>query len=88
MPSREDRRQAAARLVESMRGLVWLKANRFARHRRLEADGLAQVGFMAVIRSVRMFDPERGFKFSSYAGKSIMRAMANAVDAVNLWGAS
>lgn len=55
-------------LVQDNRGLVYPVANRYkARIRSGELDDMLQDGFCGLCRAAQLFDPERGFKFSTYA---------------------
>jgi RNA polymerase primary sigma factor len=61
------------RLVNRNLGLVYemLRRNHF---RKADQDELLSEGLMALLRSVQTFDPWRGFRFSTYACNSILRA--------------
>lgn len=53
-------------LAEENLGLVHLCANRF-RGRGIEYDDLYSAGCLGLLKAVKVFDPERGVKFSTYA---------------------
>lgn len=68
-------------LINSNTGLVSLVAVSFAeRTSRLEFDDLFQEGVIGLVRAIKKFDPDRGYRFSTYATwwirQQIQRAMA------------
>jgi RNA polymerase primary sigma factor len=75
-----ERRAAAESLFVHNIRLVWSNAAGYVGYG-LELDDLAQSGMIGLVRAVEMFDPGRGFKFSTYATnwirQSITRAIAN-----------
>lgn len=60
--------EARNTLVVSNSGLVWQFARREAnKYDFVEVDDLVQEGFFGLMRACEMFDPERGFRFSTYS---------------------
>lgn len=78
------------RLVAANMPLAYEFANRVARmirrgagrNRRREdlIDDLAQVGVFALIRCVMRFDPDRGLRFSTMAGRAMFREMQHYIE--------
>lgn len=72
--------RAKAALTESNVRLVISIAKRY-QHRGLSFQDLSQEGILGLTRACEKFDPERGFRFSTYATwwikQSIMRAIAD-----------
>jgi RNA polymerase primary sigma factor len=66
--------EAEARLVSDNSGLVYKFARRFGRF--AEEDDAVQEGFIALMRAAKKFDPSRGYRFSTYAVRSIINALA------------
>ena len=60
-------------LVNSNMGLVYEMLRR-SRFRNVDQDELLSEGLMALLRSVQTYDPWRGYRFSTYACNSILRA--------------
>lgn len=75
-----EARRAAECLLLHNQGLVWSFARKFAPPG-MSQDDLYQHGVMGLIRAVELFDPAKGFKFSTYAmnwvRQSITRGIAN-----------
>ncbi len=65
------------RLVEANLGLVYGLLGR-SRFDNLNRDEMSSEGMMALLRAADTFDPWRGFRFSTYACNSIIRAFARA----------
>ena len=63
-----------ARVVGCL-GLAYKLAHRFARSRGLDPDEAKGVAVESLCRAAACFDPTRGTKFSSYAGRSVVRAL-------------
>ncbi len=64
--------------VESNLGLVHLIANQMRGlifNGAVDYDDLVQDGVLGLIHAVKHFDPDQGFKFSSYAGQCIRGSM-------------
>jgi RNA polymerase sigma factor (sigma-70 family) len=55
-------------IVTANLGLVHAVARRYAAHHPGELDDLTQAGALGLARAVERFDPERGVRFSTYAG--------------------
>jgi RNA polymerase primary sigma factor len=72
--------RAKSALTESNIRLVVSIAKRYV-HRGMSFQDLAQEGILGLTRACEKFDPERGFRFSTYASwwikQSIMRAIAD-----------
>ncbi|MDQ3468645.1 MAG: SigB/SigF/SigG family RNA polymerase sigma factor [Actinomycetota bacterium] len=64
------RRAVRNQLVERHMGLAAHVASRFGR-RGPSDDDLRQVAFLALVKAVDRFDPERGVAFSTFAGRTI-----------------
>jgi RNA polymerase primary sigma factor len=60
-------------LVNHNMGLVYEMLRR-SRFRNVDQDDLLSEGLMALLRSVQTYDPWRGYRFSTYACNSILRA--------------
>lgn len=79
--------QARNRLVQANLRLVVNIAKRYA-NRGLPLQDLIQEGSMGLVRAAERFDPERGFKFSTYATwwirQAITRALANTSRTIRL----
>jgi RNA polymerase primary sigma factor len=61
------------RLTNHNMGLVYEMLRR-SRFRNVDQDELLSEGLMALLRSVQTYDPWRGYRFSTYACNSILRA--------------
>jgi RNA polymerase primary sigma factor len=61
------------RLVSNNMGLVYEMLRR-SQFRNVDQDELLSEGLMALLRSVQTYDPWRGYRFSTYACNSILRA--------------
>jgi len=68
--ARSRRRALRNQLVERHMGLAAHVASRFGR-RGPSDDDLRQVAFLALVKAVDRFDPERGVAFSTFAGRTI-----------------
>jgi len=71
-------RAARAAFVAANYGLVVAVAARY-QHRGLPLDDLVQEGHVGLLRAVDLFDPARGYKFSTYAVWWIKQAIRRAV---------
>jgi RNA polymerase primary sigma factor len=76
--ARVDIRQVRSAMVHANRRLVLRVARRFM-GRGLPFDDLVQEGNLGLIRAIDKFDPERGFKFSTYAMWWIRQAVSRAI---------
>jgi RNA polymerase sigma factor (sigma-70 family) len=69
-------RGAFASLIVSQSGLVKQIALSYAKQAvHVELDDLIQEGHIAVIDAARWFDPNRGYRFTTYAGDCIRRRL-------------
>lgn len=81
-------KEAMNEIVEKNTGLVFMIANRYMNsldNSYLERDDLEQLGFMGLMEAVKGFDLSKGFKFSSYAGTSIMGHITRGVRVSTPW---
>lgn len=71
--------EAKAIFIET--NIRWLKqtASRFARTKHLTEEDLFQEGVFGVIRAAELWDPERGYRFKTYAGWWITQKMHRAI---------
>ena len=74
-------RSAADRMVNCNLRLVVSLAKPYANRAEFrEIDDFVQVGIIGLRRAVELFDPERGYKFSTYASWWIRQAMVRELD--------
>jgi RNA polymerase sigma factor (sigma-70 family) len=71
----EDFEEARAKFIESNLKLVITVANRMAKRYGVGLSDLVQEGNLGVIKAVQKFDPDKGFRFSTYAVWWIRQAM-------------
>ena len=72
---------AREELIEHNRGLVHHVVGRYlALHPSLDRDDLVQQGQLGLLRATGSFDPERGYRFSTYAVPWIQRYALEALD--------
>lgn len=74
----EGDESARRRMIESNLRLVVSMARRF-QHRGLALGDLIEEGNLGLMHAVGKFDPERGFRFSTYASWWIRQAMERAI---------
>src|SRR5258708_16565838 len=77
-PDSREGQAARQRLIESNLRLVVSIAARY-RNRGLPFGDLIQEGNIGLFRAVERFDPERGFRFSTYATWWIRQAITRAI---------
>lgn len=58
--------------------LVWMVASQLAKKARVEPGELVGEGWKGLMDALRLFDPSKGVKFSTYAPKRILGAMLDA----------
>jgi RNA polymerase sigma factor (sigma-70 family) len=74
-----DAARAKERLFTHNTRLVLSEAKKYV-HRGVEFEDLVQSGMIGLNRACELFDPERGFKFSTYATIWINQALGRAVE--------
>lgn len=74
-----DAERARSVFVTRNQGLVRWTAKQF-RTQRLDFDDLVQEGQKGLIRAIEMFDPDLGYKFSTYATWWIKQSIHRAID--------
>lgn len=70
--SREEQR-----LVDDNRGLIRFSLKRYHPPPGMDDDDLWQVGALGLMQAARKFDPEKGFKFSTFATTCIQNEVAH-----------
>jgi RNA polymerase primary sigma factor len=73
-------RQAYERMVLANLRLVISNAKRYTESAGLDLQDLVQEGILGLMRAVDKFDPEQGFRFSTYATWWIRQSIGRAVD--------
>lgn len=73
-------KRAKDRFVRANLRLVVHVVNKLARHTTMEFMDLIQAGNLGIIRAVELFDPTRGYKFSTYAYWWIRQSVGHAID--------
>lgn len=72
-------KKAKNKLVSSNLRLVVMAAKRYMNHTSLSFEDLIQEGNVGLIAAVEKFDPEKGFRFSTYAMYWIKQAISRAI---------
>ncbi len=72
--------EARTKLILSNIRLVFHCANHFGRDTTLESEDLVQEGIIGLFTAADKYDPEKGYRFSTYATWWIKQAMARAHD--------
>jgi RNA polymerase sigma factor (sigma-70 family) len=67
--------EARDRMILSNERLVWRIALRYGKSKS-DVDDFVQEGLIGLCDAIRMFDPERGLRFSTYASWHIRRAIS------------
>jgi RNA polymerase primary sigma factor len=75
----DDGRQATAQLVAANLRLVFSIARKYAFKANRDVLDLAQDGVFGLTRAAMLFDPEKGFKFSTYATWWIRQAILRSI---------
>jgi RNA polymerase primary sigma factor len=70
---------AKAAFVETNIRLLRQTASHFARTKHLTEEDLFQEGVLGLIRATELWDPERGFRFKTYAGWWVSQKMHRAI---------
>ena len=70
---KREKDEARSWFIKCNLSLVIKFAQKFARYYCLDFDDMIQEGNLILMRTVEMFDPGRGFKFSTYACRAIIQ---------------
>ena len=70
--------RARQRLVEANQGLVWQIARRYA-DAGMDVEDLVQEGNIGLLHAIEKFDPDLGYRFSTYATWWIRQAVSRAL---------
>ena len=85
---RNGDKQAREKLITANLRLVIMAAKRYSLHTSISFEDLVQEGNVGLMRAVELFDPDKGFKFSTYAmywiKQSISRAILNHSRAIRI----
>lgn len=75
--SKSERIEARNRLMEGYYGLVIEVCGRhpYATHHNM--DDVIQYGMIGLLKAAELFDPDRGYKFITYAYRSIRQTITN-----------
>lgn len=76
---RRDAEQARALFVASNIRYVEQIARRMGQHRNLSLEDITQEGFIGLLKAADLYDPERGFRFKTYATWWIEQRMRRAI---------
>lgn len=74
-----DADKARAAFVATNVRFVELLARRMGEHRHLSLEDVKQEGFIGLLRAADLYDPERGFRFKTYATWWIEQKMRRAI---------
>jgi len=74
-----DAQHAKVQFVESNIRYVWKLANQIGPKQHLAIDDLFQEGMTGLLRATDLYDPERGFRFKTYATWWIRQKMHRAI---------
>jgi RNA polymerase primary sigma factor len=76
---RKDAERAKATFVASNLRYVEKLARRMGQHRHLSLEDVMQEGFIGLLKATDLYDPERGFRFKTYATWWIEQRMQRAI---------
>lgn len=76
---RKDAERAKATFVSSNIRFVEQRARRIGLHRHLSLEDVTQEGFIGLLKAADLYDPERGFRFKTYATWWIEQRMRRAI---------
>jgi RNA polymerase sigma factor (sigma-70 family) len=75
-------KDARDQIVLGYKNMIYRDAHKFGRAYGIEIDDLVQTGYMAVMRAIDGYEPDQGYKFSTYAARAIRNAVFRCAEAV------